>query len=111
MSALQNLTVLVWTPHPKFLKVLKTPYQVPGRKKGNFTQRPLRPNSLLLILVQLHLINLLSEFGAPCPFELHKTTTLPAITTVVALKILPVEWCKSVGVPSIAFRAIVAQTL
>lgn len=75
--------------------------------------------------MQLDLINLPNEFGALCPnpaFESHKTITvnLLAIVTVVALKIIPVQWCKSTGCPSSlegseqflgTFRATVAGTL
>lgn len=75
--------------------------------------------------MQLHLINLSNEFGALCPnpaFEPRKTTiaNLLAVVTVVAFKIVPVQWCKSLGCPPLlegsgqfpgTFRAIGAETL
>ena len=75
--------------------------------------------------MQLHLINFSNEFGALCPnsaFEPHNATivNLLAIVTVVALKIIPVQWCKSTGCPPLlegseqfpgTFRAVVAQRL
>lgn len=97
--------------------MLKPPFQVPGREKGNFTQRVLQPNS-----VQLQLINLTSKFGALHPFEPHKTTIviLQLSLFLLLLKFYLYSGANLWECPPLVegsdhvlgnFRAIVAQTL